>query len=106
MSEVNRESILEVCREWKGFWMDQTQNSEEDRKNYFNRACGVDANMIHHLADKINEHVSTLQSALLKAEAQNKVLREQRDKAIDESWGNPVGAHNEISRLNAEVEGA
>lgn len=55
-------------------------------------------------AIKYSEDFRVLQSALLKAEAQNKVLREQRDKAIDESWGNPVGAHNEISRLNAEVD--
>lgn len=55
---VDREKILEVCREWKGFWMNQTQNSEADRKNYFNRACGIDANMIHHLADKITASIN------------------------------------------------
>lgn len=49
----SEDRTLEIIREWKHFWMNQTQNSEEDRKNYFDRAFGVDANMMHDLANRI-----------------------------------------------------
>jgi hypothetical protein len=52
---TKKEKILEVAREWKHFWMNQRQNSEEDYQNYFNRAFGIDANMIHDLADRITK---------------------------------------------------
>lgn len=50
-----KERFLEIVRKWKHFWMNQTQNSEEDRQNYFNRAFGIDANMSHHLADLLHK---------------------------------------------------
>ena len=49
----NEESIREIIHQWKWFWMNQTQNSEEDRENYYRRAVGVDSNMIHNLAKRI-----------------------------------------------------
>jgi hypothetical protein len=54
-----REGTLEIIRKWKFFWMNQKQNSEEDFQNYFNRACGIDSNMIHHLADLIDANPQT-----------------------------------------------
>ena len=50
---LTKENILEVITQWKIFWMNQTQNSEADRKNYLNRAMGVDANMKHNLAERL-----------------------------------------------------
>jgi hypothetical protein len=50
---MSEDEILEVIRQWKHFWMNQTQNSEADQQNYFNRAFGIDANMSHHLAKLI-----------------------------------------------------
>lgn len=46
---------LLLAREWEAFWMNQTQNSEEDHDNYFRRAASVDANMIHHLGEMIDQ---------------------------------------------------
>lgn len=51
MKSLDKEFFLDVICKWKSFWMNQTQNSEDDRQNYFNRAYGVDANMKHHLAE-------------------------------------------------------
>ena len=50
MSEAE---ILEIIREWKWFWMNQTQNSEDDRLNYYRRSHHIDANMQHDLAGRI-----------------------------------------------------
>lgn len=48
---IDREAILKVCRDWKWYWM-----SQEER--YKVTAYGIDSNMIHHLADKITEHLT------------------------------------------------
>lgn len=69
-----RETIA-IIREWKYYWMNQRQNSDEDYLNYFNRAYGVDANMMHHLADKIDKEIGTaLQEAERKLEVALKDL--------------------------------
>lgn len=55
--EVKRfteEELVKIIEDWKFFWMDQ-KFSEEDRKNYFNRSAGIDANMIYSLARRIME---------------------------------------------------
>ena len=52
-SLVNQQSMVEVIMEWKHFWMNQTQNDEQDYKNYLHRAMGVDANMKYDLANRI-----------------------------------------------------
>ena len=44
-----------VVDSWKSFWMNQTQNNEEDRFNYFNRVMGVDSNMKHHLVEMLEQ---------------------------------------------------
>lgn len=49
----SKEEVHKVVMEWKHFWMNQRQNSEEDYQNYFRRAFGVDANMAHHLSTLI-----------------------------------------------------
>lgn len=46
------ESILAVVRQWKLFWMNQNQNGPQDHSNYFQRAYGIDSNMVHSLAEK------------------------------------------------------
>lgn len=51
----DKDFFLEVIREWKEFWMNQTQNSKQDYDNYFRRAIAVDANMSHHLATLLAE---------------------------------------------------
>ena len=50
---IEVEKLLKIIREWKFGWMNQRQNSQADYENYFNRAFGVDANMIHSLAKQI-----------------------------------------------------
>ena len=42
--------------------MNQTQNGEADRMNYFNRAFGIDANMIYSLAEKIYQALQQFES--------------------------------------------
>jgi hypothetical protein len=53
--KLTEHQILEAIRKWKYFWMNQTQNSEADRANYFHRAFGVDSNMAHDLAHRIHK---------------------------------------------------
>lgn len=50
---LNKDFFLKVILEWKYSWANQTQNNEQDFQNYFRRAMGVDANMIHSLALKL-----------------------------------------------------
>ena len=57
-----KEHFLKIIEEWQGYWMNQTQNSEEDRQNYFRRAFGVDANMRHHLARMLAEDLGPVDS--------------------------------------------
>lgn len=52
---LKQENIVNKIMEWKAFWMNQNQNDEADRKNYFDRAFGVDANMKYDLARRISE---------------------------------------------------
>ncbi len=49
----DKEFFLKIIEDWLTYWMNQTQNSKADQENYFRRALGVDANMRHHLADKL-----------------------------------------------------
>lgn len=51
----DKEHYLKIILKWKYLWMDQTQNSEADRKNYYSRAFGVDANMQYSLAKMLAE---------------------------------------------------
>lgn len=53
--KFNKEFFLKIIREWKSSWMNQRQNSEYDYENYFKRAFGVDANMMHSLANRLEE---------------------------------------------------
>lgn len=85
--------ILEVVREWKHFWMNQTQNGEADYKNYFNRAFGIDANMSHHLAKMLYKKQIARKSAdtvMITRETLKSILDNQnfstetRDSDIDE----------------------
>ena len=50
---ISERFMVDLVTEWKHFWMNQTQNNEQDRKNYFHRAFGVDANMKYDLANRI-----------------------------------------------------
>lgn len=58
-----KDTFLDVIEMWQGVWMNQTQNSEADRANYFRRAFGVDANMRHHLARLLAEDAARTQKA-------------------------------------------
>ena len=52
---MSEEKILKIIFEWKCAWMNQDQNSEADRLNYFDRAFGIDSNMQHSLAKRLHE---------------------------------------------------
>lgn len=54
---MNKEFFLKLIREWKFSWMNQTQNSQEDYQNYFERAFRIDSNMIHSLANRLEDAV-------------------------------------------------
>lgn len=56
-ASISESDVLEAVTQWKHFWMNQTQNSEADRKNYFDRAFGVDSNMKHDLARRIVQKI-------------------------------------------------
>lgn len=49
----DHEFFLKIIRDWKHSWMNQTQNDKADFDNYFGRAFGIDANMVHSLARRI-----------------------------------------------------
>lgn len=57
---INEEFLLEVITEWKHSWMDVKGTDERDRKNYFHRAFGVDANMKYSLARMIIEKLKAM----------------------------------------------
>lgn len=46
--------VLKIVEDWQFFWMNQTLD-EEDTKRYRERACGIDANMRHNLAERITK---------------------------------------------------
>lgn len=99
---------VSICREWKTFWMNQTQHSKEDHENYLRRAMGVDANMRGHLEDKISK-------ALKEAyESGAKVVLPERKLEITLDTYPPLEPHyaqgfnealDEIKRLNPHLFG-
>jgi hypothetical protein len=52
-----KQFFLDIIDEWQMFWMNQTQNNEADRLNYYRRAFGVDANMRGSLARMLTEAI-------------------------------------------------
>jgi phosphoglucomutase len=90
---MDKEHFLRIIESWQFIWMNQTQNSEADRKNYFGRALGVDANMRHSLA------------ALLATDSQRTLARHQKALAFAKSAilsGEYDGVVEEIERMCAE----
>lgn len=53
LGRMTEEFFLKIIRDWKYSWMNQTQNDQKDYENYHRRAFGIDANMVHSLADRI-----------------------------------------------------
>ncbi len=60
--EIDEESIVKVIEEWKHGWMNVAGTDEADRKNYFNRAFGIDANMKYGLARLLINHFKARQT--------------------------------------------
>lgn len=56
---LNIDNLKDVIREWKFAWMDIKGTDERDRENYRRRAFGVDANMMHNLATRIESAFTT-----------------------------------------------
>lgn len=52
-AEITEDFFLKIIRDWKHSWMNQTQNDQKDYENYHRRAFGIDANMVHSLANRI-----------------------------------------------------
>ncbi len=98
----DKEFFLEIIESWTRYWMNQTQNSESDRANYFRRAFGVDANMRHHLAMKM--HVAFEQ--MRKERDAWKTMNDFRDK--QERCNDWQSAYHEAVKergaLKAQVE--
>jgi hypothetical protein len=57
---MSEEQYLKVIRDWKHAWMNQYQNGQADHDNYFNRAFGIDSNMVHSLAKRLVEAENTV----------------------------------------------
>lgn len=59
VSKEEKEERIEVMEEiimkWQRSWMDVKGTDEKDRKNYFERSAGIDANMRFDLAKRIVE---------------------------------------------------
>lgn len=51
------EFFLKIIRDWKHSWMNQYQNDDADFENYFQRAFGIDANMVHSLAHRLEKAI-------------------------------------------------
>ena len=64
--EATGNTGMDIVQEWKSFWLNQRQNSQEDYENYSRRAMGIDANMKHHLADLIDARTLPLREAVAK----------------------------------------
>lgn len=60
----NKNYYKDKIDEWILYWMNQTQNNEQDYQNYLRRAMGVDANMRHHLASMLAKDKEPLLGAL------------------------------------------
>jgi len=56
LNRITEESFVEVIWQWKHSWMDVKGTDERDRKNYSERAFGVDANMQYDLARRLLRH--------------------------------------------------
>lgn len=54
---LNEEKLVQIIYDWKHGWMDVQGTDEQDRKNYFSRAFGVDANMVYSLAKQLREKI-------------------------------------------------
>lgn len=52
-SLITETNLEEIILQWQRSWMDVKGTDEKDRKNYFNRAAGIDANMRYSLARKL-----------------------------------------------------
>ena len=59
MTKPTRDQILKTIVECKHFWMNQRQNDERDFQNYFHRAAGIDSNMKHDLARRIDKLIGS-----------------------------------------------
>lgn len=108
---TDKDNYLEIIESWLSYWMNQTQNSESDRANYFRRAFGVDANMRHHLAGKLAESLQARETALLKEIEELKadlVTLEAQFQLVDEAHERCVIARDEykakLAASEAEVE--
>ena len=55
---LNNEFFLKIVRDWKHSLMNQRQNDEADFQNYYNRAFGIDSNMMHSLANRLSDAVN------------------------------------------------
>ena len=119
--ETAREKSIKIIEKWQCFWMNQTQNNEADRKNYFHRACGVDANMKYHLAglvaddlilksdyDKVSESMSFYMTELAKAKVEIDILRESFKQLADScEWYADKGTEQERHHfLKVEAKGS
>jgi hypothetical protein len=102
----DKKPYLDLIEVWLSYWMNQTQNSEADRANYFRRAFGVDANMRHHLAKLLAEKTRTadVDAAVIECV---KALDEyaRSEKLLSEAEFKPNIAANALANLRAVLEG-
>lgn len=95
MSDAPRGLYRKIVEDWKYYWMNQKQNSEEDYQNYFRRAFGVDANMMYSLEKKIEE-TCVLKVDYDKLKSENDRLWAMINEALEQSR---VGNHYNAKSL-------
>lgn len=54
---LSHEEILKEITAWQHEWMNVTGTDERDRKNYFERSAGIDANMRYSLAKRLRARI-------------------------------------------------
>lgn len=67
-ADMDEEFFLKIVIEWKHSWMNQYQNDQNDQKdyeNYHRRAFGIDANMVHSLANRIVSAVNNKEKGVI-----------------------------------------
>ncbi len=114
--DLSEEAIVKVITEWKFAWMNVKGTDEADRKNYFDRAFGIDANMKYGLARRIGImlnpallEIATLRAQLEKARElcaiQAKAHFELHHRYVSASCGTPESnLEAQLKTYDAELE--
>lgn len=95
---------IELVEEWQQYWMNQTQNSKEDFDNYYRRAFGVDANMRHSLAKRIDAKLADIPRLVKALEACMEQRRRMTYNELTEDERKMFFANKVLDSMDQELE--